>query len=63
VTNHDKTLNVLQTNVEDPRISIRKIVQQYIGPTSVHKILKKEKFHSYKICLVQKLCEDDFDFA
>ena len=28
---------------------------------SVHKILKKEKFHLYKIHLVQEQCEDDFD--
>ena len=28
---------------------------------SVHKILKKEKFHSYKIHLTQELYEDDFD--
>ena len=28
---------------------------------SVHKILKKEKFHPHKIHLAQELCEDDFN--
>jgi len=40
-TNHDKTLNILQTIVEDPHISICKVIQQYISPTSVlHQSIK-----------------------
>ncbi|KAG5320514.1 SETMR methyltransferase, partial [Pseudoatta argentina] len=61
-TNPDKRLNVLQSFIEYPRNSIRKVAQQHdIDPTSVHKILKKEKFHLYKIHLAQELYEDDFD--
>ncbi|KYQ50729.1 hypothetical protein ALC60_10189, partial [Trachymyrmex zeteki] len=61
-TNPDKRLNVLQSFIEDPRNSIRKVAQQHdIDPMSVHKILKKEKFYSYKIHLAQELYEDDFD--
>ena len=36
-------------------------LQHDIDLISVYKILKKEKFHPYKIHLAQELCEDDFD--
>ena len=62
MTNSDKRLNVLQSFIEDPHNSIRKVAQQHdINPMSVHKILKKEKFHPYKIHLTQELCENYFD--
>ena len=55
-------MNVLQFFIEDLRNSIRKVAQQHnIDSMSVHKILKKEKFHPYKIHLAQELCEDDFN--
>lgn len=42
--------------------SVREISQQSNVPKStVHRILKKHKFHPYKIHLVQELSEDDFD--
>ncbi|KAG5309468.1 SETMR methyltransferase, partial [Acromyrmex insinuator] len=51
-TNLNKRLNVLQSFIEDPRNSIRKVAQQHDI-----KILKKEKFHPYKIHLPQELFE------
>lgn len=62
VTTDAKSLDVLQTFVEDPHSSIRKaIVQHDISFSSVQKILKTNKFHPYKLHLVQELSEDDFD--
>jgi len=58
-TNSDKKLNILQLYfLLDSHKSICKAAQQHdIAPMSVHNILKKEKFHPYKIRLVQKLCK------
>lgn len=43
-TNDGKALNVLQSFVEDPYISINRAAQQHeIGAASVHKILRKNK--------------------
>ncbi|KYM80582.1 hypothetical protein ALC53_08966 [Atta colombica] len=50
-TNPDKRLNVLLSFIEDNNIDLM----------SVHKILKKEKFHPYKSHLAQELYKDDFD--
>lgn len=53
-TNYDKTLALLQSFVEYPHNSIRKVAQQHdVACMSVHKILKN-KFHSYKISLAQE---------
>ncbi|GAB1865891.1 DUF4817 domain-containing protein [Camponotus japonicus] len=61
-TNNDKALDVLQSFVEDPHISINRVAQEHeIGYGSVHKILKLNKWHPYKLYLVQELFEDDFD--
>lgn len=61
-TNDEKTLDVLLTFTEDPHSSIRKASQQHdISTFSVHKILKKNKFHPFKVKLVHELNEDDFD--
>jgi len=55
-------LDVLQSFVKDPHTSINCVAQQHeIGTASVHKILKKNKWHPYKLHLVQELFEDDFD--
>jgi len=55
-------LNVLQSFVEDPHTSMNRVAQQYeIGAAFVHKISKKNKWHPYKLHLVQELSEDDFD--
>jgi len=61
-TKNDKALDVLQSFVEDPHISINRVAQKHkIGYGSVHKILKLNKWHPYKLHLVQELSEDDFD--
>ena len=61
-TNNDKALDVLQSFVEDPHISINRVAQEHeIGYASVSKILKLNKWHPYKLHLVQELSEDDFD--
>ncbi|XP_025264625.1 uncharacterized protein LOC112637997 [Camponotus floridanus] len=61
-TNAEKSLDVLQSYIENPHISIRKSAQHHdISRMSVHKILKKNEFHPYKIHPVQELSEDDFD--
>ncbi|XP_018315540.1 uncharacterized protein [Mycetomoellerius zeteki] len=63
-TNPDKRLNVLQSFIEDPRNSIRKVAQQHdIDPMSIHKILNKEKFHPYKIHLAQELYKAIFELT
>lgn len=62
VTNDDKALDVLLSYVEDPNTSINRVSQQHsVGAASVHTILKKNKWHQYKIHLVQELSDDDFD--
>lgn len=61
-TNNDKALDVLQSFVESPHISINRVAQEHeIGHASVSKILKLNKWHPYKLHLVQELSEDDFD--
>jgi len=60
-TNENKALDVLQSFVEDPHISINRVAQHKIGTASIHKIFKKNKWHPYKFYLVQEFSEDDFD--
>ncbi|KMQ85171.1 transposable element tc3 transposase [Lasius niger] len=61
-SNDDKALDVLQSFIEDPHIFINRAAQQReIGVASIHKILKSNKWHPYKLHLVQELSEDDFD--
>jgi len=58
----EKQLDVAQSFVENVHLSIRKANQQHdISRMSVQRILKKIKFHPYKIHLVQELSKDDFD--
>jgi len=61
-TNNDKALNVLQSVVENPHISIDRVAQEHeISHGSVSKILKLNKWHPYKLYLCQELSEDDFN--
>ncbi|EZA49482.1 hypothetical protein X777_12276 [Ooceraea biroi] len=61
-TNSEKSLDVLQSFVENPHSSTRKTTAEHqIDQKSVCKILKQNKFHPYNIHLVQELNEDDFD--
>lgn len=61
-TNEEKSMDVLQTFVEDPHTSIVSAASQHgISRFSVSKVLKTNNFKGYKMHLVHELCEDDFD--
>lgn len=60
--NEESSLDVLLSFIEDPHSSLRKTAQEHqIGKSSVHEILTRANFHPYKVKLVHKLNEDDFD--
>lgn len=60
--NEENSLNVLLSFIENPHNSIRRVAQENdISRSSVNKILKTAKFHPFKVHLVHKLNEDDFD--
>lgn len=62
VATEDKALDVLLTVTEQPHISTRQLMLDHeISQRSVLRILHKNKFHPYKVKLVQELSEDDFD--
>lgn len=55
-TNEEKSLDVLQSSVENPHETLRSAALQHdIHHTSVLKIVKRNKFHPYKMRLVQDL--------
>lgn len=61
-TNFDQSLDVMQSFVENPHSSIRKVAQATeISTFSVYKIMMKEKWHPFKIKCTQELAECDFD--
>lgn len=61
-TNEENSLNVLLSFTENPHNSIRRVAQEHdISTSSVHNILKTAIFHPFKVHLVHKLNEDDFD--
>lgn len=61
-TNEDKSLEILQTFVEEPTTSIRNAASHHdVSSYSVLKVLKRNSYHPYKVKLVQELSEDDFD--
>jgi len=48
--------------MEDPHCTLRKAAQEHgISMKSVHRILKKNKFHPFKVTFVHELNKDDFD--
>lgn len=62
VANEEKSLEIMQHFVEEPNQSLRKVSSQSdVGFVSVRNVLISNKFHPYKITLVQELFEDDFD--
>ena len=62
VLNEPTEITVLGQVAMDSTLSTRKLaVATGVSRTSVQRILKKYKFHPYKIRLVQELNEDDFD--
>lgn len=61
-TNDEKSLSILQSFVEDPNVSLRRVaLAQDVSLGSASKIMKMNKWHPYKIHLYQELFEDDFD--
>lgn len=61
-TNEDKSIEFLQSFVENPHISLRRAALEHdISLGSASKIMKINKWHPYKIHLIQELSEDDFD--
>lgn len=61
-TTEEKSLDVVLSFTEDPHCTIRKAAQEHgISSKSVHRILKKNKFHPFHVRLVHELNEDDFD--
>jgi hypothetical protein len=61
-TNEDVATDVLVTVMEEPHSTLRNLGTEYnISSYSVWKILNSNKYHPYKIHLVQELSEDDFD--
>jgi len=62
-TNPEKSLDtrILQSFIKNPHDSSRKALQHDIDQKSVLKILKNNKFHPYKVHLVQELNDDNFD--
>jgi len=56
--NPKKSLDVLQFFVKNFHTSIRKAQEHQINLITVHKILKQNKFHPFK---VHELNEDDFN--
>lgn len=61
-TNDQKSLEILQSFVEDPNTSLRRVsLRHEISLGSASKIMKMNKWHPYKIVLLQELSEDDFD--
>ncbi|KAJ8935269.1 hypothetical protein NQ318_023155 [Aromia moschata] len=60
--NEEKSLDVLLSFTENPHNSIRRAANEHdISKSSVHNVLKRAKFHSFKVKLVHALNEDDFD--
>lgn len=61
-TNDEKSLDVMQSFVENPFTSIRKTALEHdVSVGSVCNIIKKYNFHPYKVSLLQELSEDDYD--
>lgn len=58
----NKSLDVCVMLEDDPHLSTRQISRELdISQTSVMRILRDNKFHPYKVRLVQELSDDDFD--
>lgn len=62
VMNDNKTLDVMQSFVEDPHTSSRRAAQVHdVSHSSILRVLNKNTFKPYKIHLLQELSEDDYD--
>jgi len=54
----DKRLDVLQSFQENSHLSVSKAQDYDISQNSVFNILKRQKYHPYKIIIAQKLMKD-----
>ena len=62
VTSDENSFNIRFDVTENPKISVYQLALKHnMSRSSVRKILKREKYHPYKIHLPQELSEDDFD--
>ncbi|KAJ8912794.1 hypothetical protein NQ315_002552 [Exocentrus adspersus] len=58
----DVQLTVLLTVAVNPHVSTRQVgLDLHISHMTAHRILKREKYHPYKLRLIHELAEDDFD--
>lgn len=61
-TSEERQMEVAQSFVEDPHLTVRKASEQLeINRMSIFRNLKMIKFHPYKIHLHQEINDDDFD--
>lgn len=62
VTNDENALNLMLDVVNNPKTSLTQLAANHdMCKQSAFKILKNQKFHPYKVRLVQELNDDDFD--
>lgn len=55
-------LDAIVDQIENPSQSIRKSAEKNaVSPKTIHRLLKQNKFHPYKIHLVQELKGDDYE--
>lgn len=55
-------VNVLLTIQDNPHSTLNQVASDFnMAASTVHKIVKKAKYHPYKVCLVHELNEGDFD--
>ena len=61
-TNDENALNTLLDATENPKTSVHLLALNHsVSRKTIETIVTKEKFHPYKIHLVQELNEDNFD--
>uniref|UniRef100_V5I868 Transposable element Tc1 transposase n=1 Tax=Anoplophora glabripennis TaxID=217634 RepID=V5I868_ANOGL len=60
--NEEKKLDIALELVENPHTSTVSLARNHdASRTAIRMFLKQEKYHPYKVCLVQELLEDDYD--
>jgi hypothetical protein len=60
--NNEQRENVMLAVVENPHVSVRQIAREHtLTKSAVHEVLRKERWHPYKPCVVQELLEDDLE--
>ncbi|KAJ8916884.1 hypothetical protein NQ315_013352 [Exocentrus adspersus] len=60
--NEKKKLDIALELLENPHTSTVSLARNHDAPrTTIRRFLKQEKYHPYKVYLVQELLEDDYD--